>query len=120
LRLKKYASSTKPIKCISLFSMNIFKNNIRGIKDNCKNNKTFFDRMVDLLDLLCVKYKRVLAIYSNGRGPSNNYHAWKDKDAYVRLQLMLVGCIGKNMCWKITLTFSLKGNIGSKQRKNRS
>jgi hypothetical protein len=88
--------------------MNIFKNNIRGIKDNCKNNKTFFDRMVDLLDLLCVKYKRVLAIYSNGRGPSNNYHAWKDKDAYVRLQLMLVGCIGKNMCWKITLTLTLK------------
>jgi hypothetical protein len=38
----------------------------------------------------------------------------------VRLQLMLVGCIGKNMCWKITLTLTLKWNIGSKQRKNRS
>jgi len=56
--------------------------------------------MLDILDMLCVKYKRVFPIYSNGRGPMDNYHAWALKDAYVRLKLILIKCIVKGCIGK--------------------
>jgi hypothetical protein len=54
--------------------------------------------MFDLLYVLYVKYKRVYPIYGNGRGLMDSYYAWENKDVYVRLELMLVGCIGKQQC----------------------
>jgi hypothetical protein len=52
----------------------ILKNNIPGTKDNHKKTKTFNERMLDLLNILCVKYKRVFPIYINGRGPTDSYN----------------------------------------------